>query len=980
MVDSMIPEVWDVLEEVIHEHPVLLNRAPTLHRLGIQAFEPVLVEGKAIQVHPLVCSRVQRGLRRRPDGRPPPAQSAEAQAEARILMLSSNNILSPAHGAPLATPTQDMVLGHLLPDLRARRARSCRARAGSEGAASGTRRRTAAAARVPHRAGGRAGLRARAWSACTTSRSTAASSARAATSSRRSAGSSSTTASSARWRRRWATSSTPRQLRVRQPVDDASGHRTSVIDALVAELRRRRAIALVLDAFKDLGFHFATQRRHHGLQERRRHPAEQGARSSSSYEGEVAEIHDQYDMGLITQEERHEAVVEKWNAATDEVGEAMEREPRRAQPHLHDGQLRRPWLVQADPPARRHARPDGQPEGRDHRAPDQGQLHGRPDGPRVLHLDPRRPQGPRGHRAAYRRLGLPDPASGRRRAGRHHPRSRTAAPRSTSSCRCSTTTASPTTSRSGRFAADDDQDQARSSARSRRATRSTAPSSLAEIVEASREDEDADDGPVRSVLKCEADRRRVPALLRPRDGDRQARADRRRGRHHRRPVDRRARHAADHAYVPHRRRRRRGHHARPAACRRAVRGAQAEGPGADRRAGRRRSRSRRPTRRARSSSPTTPARSTATRSRAARACSSSEGEKITAGTQLNEGSLYPHELLEIRGRTETELYLVKEVQEVYKSQGVDINDKHIELIVRQMLQEGPRRPEGRHRLPARASSSTATSSRAINAEVDEGQGRDGAVRGDHPRHHQGLAGHGLVPLGRLLPGDHEGPHGRGARGQDGPPARPEGERDHRQADPGGDRAQALPPDRDRAVRAAPPAGRRGGPARRGRARRRAGLGEDGELEGFGFGDTAGNGDGAGFGEELADLPAADEKSRLAKSAGVAAESSAYESGSAAHGGAPCSSMTLEIGILLALACAFARTSASCSSTAAPTRRRRSTCATRCGERARAVPLEVVRDRHGRRRRRLAAPRRRAGARAAVGRPGRALRPASCSSP
>ena len=110
MVDSMIPEVWDVLEEVIHEHPVLLNRAPTLHRLGIQAFEPVLVEGKAIQVHPLVCHAFNADF----DGDQMAVHvplSAEAQAEARILMLSSNNILSPAHGAPLATPTQDMVLG-----------------------------------------------------------------------------------------------------------------------------------------------------------------------------------------------------------------------------------------------------------------------------------------------------------------------------------------------------------------------------------------------------------------------------------------------------------------------------------------------------------------------------------------------------------------------------------------------------------------------------------------------------------------------------------------------------------------------------------------------------------------------------------------------------------------------------------------------------------------------------------------------------
>src|SRR5437763_2459432 len=110
MVDSMIPEVWDVLEEVIHEHPVLLNRAPTLHRLGIQAFEPVLVEGKAIQVHPLVCHAFNADF----DGDQMAVHlplSAEAQAEARLLMLSSNNILSPAHGAPLATPTQDMVLG-----------------------------------------------------------------------------------------------------------------------------------------------------------------------------------------------------------------------------------------------------------------------------------------------------------------------------------------------------------------------------------------------------------------------------------------------------------------------------------------------------------------------------------------------------------------------------------------------------------------------------------------------------------------------------------------------------------------------------------------------------------------------------------------------------------------------------------------------------------------------------------------------------
>jgi DNA-directed RNA polymerase subunit beta' len=109
-VDQMHGEVWDILEEVIQEHPVLLNRAPTLHRLGIQAFEPTLVEGKAIQVHPLVCHAFNADF----DGDQMAVHvplSAEAQAEARILMLSANNILSPAHGQALATPTQDMVLG-----------------------------------------------------------------------------------------------------------------------------------------------------------------------------------------------------------------------------------------------------------------------------------------------------------------------------------------------------------------------------------------------------------------------------------------------------------------------------------------------------------------------------------------------------------------------------------------------------------------------------------------------------------------------------------------------------------------------------------------------------------------------------------------------------------------------------------------------------------------------------------------------------
>jgi DNA-directed RNA polymerase subunit beta' len=110
MVERLRAEVWDVLEDVIKEHPVLLNRAPTLHRLGIQAFEPVLVEGKAIQIHPLVCAAFNADF----DGDQMAVHvplSPEAQAEARVLMLSTQNILLPANGFPIAVPSQDMVLG-----------------------------------------------------------------------------------------------------------------------------------------------------------------------------------------------------------------------------------------------------------------------------------------------------------------------------------------------------------------------------------------------------------------------------------------------------------------------------------------------------------------------------------------------------------------------------------------------------------------------------------------------------------------------------------------------------------------------------------------------------------------------------------------------------------------------------------------------------------------------------------------------------
>ena len=200
MVDSMIPEVWDVLEEVIHEHPVLLNRAPTLHRLGIQAFEPVLVEGKAIQVHPLVCHAFNADF----DGDQMAVHlplSAEAQAEARVLMLSSQQ--HPVPGARRAAGDADAGHDprHLLPHLRATTPRRWPAidpekHAPRPCTCSAPRRRPSSSYEHGNRR------------ACTTSRSTARVAGGRAHRSPPSGGSSSTTRSSARWRRRWARSST----------------------------------------------------------------------------------------------------------------------------------------------------------------------------------------------------------------------------------------------------------------------------------------------------------------------------------------------------------------------------------------------------------------------------------------------------------------------------------------------------------------------------------------------------------------------------------------------------------------------------------------------------------------------------------------------------------------------------------------------------------------------------------------------------
>jgi DNA-directed RNA polymerase subunit beta' len=309
MVDSAIPEVWDVLEEVIHEHPVLLNRAPTLHRLGIQAFEPVLVEGKAIQVHPLVCHAFNADF----DGDQMAVHlplSAEAQAEARILMLSANNILSPAHGAPLATPSQDMVLGAYYltygPDEKTLAEIDPHTHTPKPHVY-----RTAQEAEWSHEHGivklhdlaefRPVGLE---------------------------GGHVLTTVGRIIY-----------NDKIERALEEALGEQfdptlytfvnqsmrkkdtTKLVDDLV-QAYGAASISQVLDAFKDIGFHYATKS---GVTISKNDVQIPPSKPEilARYDKRLVAIEAQYEDGEMDQEERHEAVVKLWNDATNEVAQAM---------------------------------------------------------------------------------------------------------------------------------------------------------------------------------------------------------------------------------------------------------------------------------------------------------------------------------------------------------------------------------------------------------------------------------------------------------------------------------------------------------------------------------------------------------------------------------------------------------------------------------------------------------------------------------
>ncbi|HWF50832.1 MAG TPA: DNA-directed RNA polymerase subunit beta' [Solirubrobacteraceae bacterium] len=672
MVDSMIPEVWDVLEEVIHEHPVLLNRAPTLHRLGIQAFEPVLVEGKAIQVHPLVCHAFNADF----DGDQMAVHlplSAEAQAEARILMLSANNILSPAHGAPLATPTQDMVLGAYYltygPEESA-----------LEKIDPGTHQprphvyRTAQEAEWSYEHGvvklhdlaefrqdGREG------------------------------GHLLTTVGRIIY-----------NDKIERALQEALGAEftpgayafinrsmkkkdtTKLVDDLV-QAYGAPTISQVLDAFKDVGFHYATLA---GITISKNDVQVPPSKPVilERYDEELAGVDSQYDLGLMNQEERHEAVVDLWDRATTEVAKAM----------TDNLEELNPIFMMANSGARGSAQQIRQLAGmRGLMANPKGEIIERPikanfmEGLTVLEYFIST------HGA---RKGLADTALRTADSGYLTRRlvdvSQDVIIRQDD---CGTTEyvhlplfqdgGEPNTNLIGRVGAQEfvtkrgrkllDQGQEIDRAE------------LADMVESyqlEREKGEEVGVPVRSVLKCEAPTGvcqacygrslatgklaqigdavgiiaaqsigepgtqltmrtfhhggiagadithglpRVVELFEARKPKGLAKIAEVDGKVHLEDTDKsRTVVITDDSGEEHR-------YTFPRRTRLFV----------------------------------------------------EEGQPIEAGTQLNEGSLYPHELLAIRNRTETELYLVSEVQAVYKSQGVDINDKHIELIVRQMMKK-----------------------------------------------------------------------------------------------------------------------------------------------------------------------------------------------------------------------------------------------------------------------------------------------------
>ncbi|HTX63912.1 MAG TPA: DNA-directed RNA polymerase subunit beta', partial [Acidimicrobiales bacterium] len=337
MVERRRPQVWDVLEGVIREHPVLLNRAPTLHRLGIQAFEPVLVEGKAIQIHPLVCTAFNADF----DGDQMAVHlplSAEAQAEARVLMLSANNILSPATGRPITVPTQDMVFGGYYLTLTVDDAlgQGRAFRHSYEVQAALDEGSVALHAKIHLRPVADEPLAARLVAAFGSDADDGAhDAAGGATGPEGAEGSDSGSDSEGvdGAGERLSLETTPGRVLFNEAlpegfpyVNDVIGKRNTPIGAIVEELSSaypKHVVAQSLDRIKALGFRYAAQS---GLTisiDDVRTPPEKQA-ILDRYEKEAEKAETQFKRGIITDDERRQKEIEIWTSANSEVGRAME--------------------------------------------------------------------------------------------------------------------------------------------------------------------------------------------------------------------------------------------------------------------------------------------------------------------------------------------------------------------------------------------------------------------------------------------------------------------------------------------------------------------------------------------------------------------------------------------------------------------------------------------------------------------------------
>ena len=768
MVERARPVVWDVLEEVITEHPVLLNRAPTLHRLGIQAFEPQLVEGKAIQIHPLVCTAFNADF----DGDQMAVHlplSAEAQAEARILMLSTNNILKPADGKPVTMPTQDMVIGIY-----------CLTRE-AEGVPGAGRVFSSVAEATMAYDQGELDLQAKIQVRLTDT----------------------TPPRGFTAPEGWVPGE---PFRLETTLGRCYFNETlpgsfpfvnyevgkkqlSTIVNELAETYPKVEVAAALDALKDAGFHWATRAGVTiAIEDVVAPPHKQEI--LEAYEKRADKVQREYERGLITDDERRQELIEIWTHATSDVAKDMEAafpETNSVWMMVNSGARGNPMQVR--------------------------QIAGM----RGLVSNPKGETIPRPIKSSFReglsvveyfisthgaRKGLADTALRTADSGYLTRRlvdvaqdvivreedcgtDRSIVMKIADRAADGTLRKLPNIENTGtgRTIAEDVEVDGKVLAQ---ADTDTTETMIDQLVNAG-----VDGIRTYSVLVCEA-KIGVCAKCYGRSLATGKRVD---------VGEAVGIVAAQSIGEPGTQLTMRTFHTGGVA-------------GLDITHGLPRIQELFEARIPKGMAPISEvdgrikveetektrkiivipddgseelAYQVPMRSRLIVA----DGDRVHVGQQLIQGAVNPHEVLRILGSREVQLHLVHEVQEVYRSQGVSIHDKHIEIIIRQMLK----------RVNVLESGDTdLLPGELVERPRFENVNRSVVETGRHPRlrppgadgHHQGVAGHRVVAVRGVLPGDDPGAHRRGHPRQVGPAARPQGERDHRQAHPGRYRHAAVP--------------------------------------------------------------------------------------------------------------------------------------------------------------------------------------------